>query len=719
MSDRIAIAALSLLSFLSLFVAPWAAISRQTGARSSVLLLPNTFIDFSGRTDPVAIQGLGIVFVLSLSLLAVLLLSSFLKQRYLIWLTAGLVLVATTAWGLNNVQSSVRDVRLGLIDEAITEALADPSDRIDIAALEEVQARASERPVDMTLLRSRQAGFTIRRLAYPNSGLSLAAFLALVTGGLAAFFGLKTFKGMSRIIERILTVVAVPAVAIFLSLLVAAVVILTLEATPVGRDIQIEGTRMWLAGRLETLWYAYMTLFANSLGTVGGFAESLKFATPLIFTGLAVAFGFQAGLFNIGAPGQMVLGAIGAMLVGLYMPGPRFIVLPLAVLGAAVGGGIWGGIPGWLKARFGANEVINTILMNYIASSILLFILSDTLNFSVSALWAIGFLGALLVLLVLLTLIAPVRRTFAKAPRLVSAGVGVTALLGILLIGALTSGSGFRELRMPFKVPGSEPKSYPLQEEARLQKLPDLLGVNEGTVGDAVLSLNLALIAALLGTILVFFLLPRFRRLNLWQRLLGSLVGGAVLYGIGAVAGLSRREVIIPPTNLNTSFLIAIGAAVFMYYFMWRTKWGYELRAVGVAPKAAEYGGADISRNTILAMTLSGAFAGLTACHYVLGGALEEYSLRQAIPTNDGFDGIAVALLGNNTPVGVVLSAFLFGVLKNGGTRLDVTFSALTRDVVSMIVALVVLFIAAKGFLPDSVTDPVRRRLGLAKEEDA
>ena len=133
----------------------------------------------------------------------------------------------------------------------------------------------------------------------------------------------------------------------------------------------------------------------------------------------------------------------------------------------------------------------------------------------------------------------------------------------------------------------------------------------------------------------------------------------------------------------------------------------------GSRRKAAEYGGASIARNTVLALALSGAFAGLTATHYVLGGALEEYSLRQALPTNDGFDGIAVALLGGNTPLGVVLSAFLFGVLKNGGTLLNITFSDLTRDVVSMILALVVLFIAAKGFLPGSVTDPLRRRLYL------
>jgi general nucleoside transport system permease protein len=116
-------------------------------------------------------------------------------------------------------------------------------------------------------------------------------------------------------------------------------------------------------------------------------------------------------------------------------------------------------------------------------------------------------------------------------------------------------------------------------------------------------------------------------------------------------------------------------------------------------------------------MTLSGALAGLAACHYVLGGTLEDFSLRQAIPLSDGFDGIAVALLGNNTPLGVVLSALLFGVLKNGGVVLNLTFTDLNRYVVSMILALVVLFIAAKGFLPDWMTNPLKRIA--AQEEKA
>src|SRR5690606_13700759 len=175
----------------------------------------------------------------------------------------------------------------------------------------------------------------------------------------------------------------------------------------------------------------------------------------------------------------------------------------------------------------------------------------------------------------------------------------------------------------------------------------------------------------------------------------------------------------IPPTNLNASFLIALIAAGATYVFLFRTRWGYELRAVGLAPGAAEYGGADLGRNTIMAMAISGGLAGLTATHYVLGGALEDYSLRQSIPTGDGFDGIAVALLAGNHPFGILLSALLFGVLKYGGSVLNITFPNLTREVVSMILALVVLFIAAKGFLPQRFINPAfRRRFGAGAGQD-
>lgn len=272
---------------------------------------------------------------------------------------------------------------------------------------------------------------------------------------------------------------------------------------------------------------------------------------------------------------------------------------------------------------------------------------------------------------------------------------------------------------LPFKAPGSEPKSYPLQPGARIPQLPALLGIdlseNPG-VNPAVI--DLAAWLAPVVALLALWLSPRVGLRRLLPRLVAAAATWGIAYLILSLFGLDRLRLEVPPTNLNLSFVLALLAALFMQVFLWRTKWGYEMRAVGVSPKAAEYGGADLGRNVVVAMAISGAFAGLTATHYVLGGALEDYSLRQSLPTNDGFDGIAVALLGGNTPLGVVLSAFLFGVLKNGGSVLNITFSGLTRDVVSMILALVVLFIAAKGFLPERLANPLRRRQALYAEQD-
>ncbi len=716
MAERLTVAALAILTLLSLWVAPWAAINREVGARSTLLLLPNRIIDFTGRTEPLTFPGQGTTMLITITALALIAAAAVInrRRRYTLWFVSGLALIVVTATGLTSLSRAVSTARVSAFSEAVQRALERPRDNMDIPALEQIIAQAPERPLEASRTAARAAGVNVRRLPYNDAGIGLAAFLSITVGALAMLFSLRLSQRLSKLIDRMLAAAAVPATSILLSLLAAAVVVLALQPTPIGRDVEISGGFLALVGRLDTLWYAYQTLFADSLGTLGGFMESLKFSTPLIFTGLAVAFGFRAGLFNIGAPGQMVLGAIAAMLVGVYMPGPRVIVLPLAVLASAVGGGIWGAIPGWLKARFGANEVINTIMMNFIAASLLLFVLSSEQIFTASALRMITVIGLFALVALIVSIIAPLRAIFSRSPRIFLAVSGVALLALVIVFGLPRASDTAVDLNLNLKAPGLEAKSYPLSEASRLNQLPALAGIDlEETPGAQVVPINYALYLASLAALLALIFAPRLnKRLQGWGgRIIAAVVTGGVIYALAAAFGLSALDTLVPPAKLNTSFILALLTAVLMYYLMWRTKWGYELRAVGLAPKAAEYGGASIARNVILAMAISGAFAGLTATHYVLGGALEDYSLRQSLPTNDGFDGIAVALLGANTPVGVVLSAFLFGVLKNGGSVLNITFSGLTRDVVSMILALVVLFIAAKGFLPDSVTNPLRRRV--------
>jgi simple sugar transport system permease protein len=118
----------------------------------------------------------------------------------------------------------------------------------------------------------------------------------------------------------------------------------------------------------------YGLMLRETFGTGYGLGQTLFKATPLVFTGLAVALGFRAGLFNIGAEGQLYLGAFAAGLTGIAVAGlPALIALPLCLVAAALAGAAWGGIPGVLKARFGAHEVINTIMMNFIAFALVSF----------------------------------------------------------------------------------------------------------------------------------------------------------------------------------------------------------------------------------------------------------------------------------------------------------------------------------------------------------
>ena len=142
-----------------------------------------------------------------------------------------------------------------------------------------------------------------------------------------------------------------PALAFLLSLLLSGIIVALMGENPFA---------------------VYYTFFANSLFSIRGISYTLFYATPLIFTGLSVSLAFRSGLFNIGAEGQLYIGSITAAVIALEMPPgtPAYVMLPLCVMGAFLAGGIWGVIPGILKAYLGAHEVINTIMMNFIAVAI-------------------------------------------------------------------------------------------------------------------------------------------------------------------------------------------------------------------------------------------------------------------------------------------------------------------------------------------------------------
>lgn len=301
---------------------------------------------------------------------------------------------------------------------------------------------------------------------------------------------------------------------------------------------------------------AYIVFLQQSVFSINGIAFTLFYATPLIFTGLAVAFGFHCGLFNIGGEGQLYVGAMAVTLVAISLDGlSAWVLIPVCFAVAFLSGGIWGGIPGLLKARFGGHEVINTIMMNYIA-------------FGITNYFVVG----------------PFHR------------------------------KGTQVLETEF-----------IPEEARIPRLHDLIpSIPES--------------------------LP-----------------------------------------LNLGFIIALLTCLFVYLLLWKTKWGYEIRAVGISNTVAEYAGIRVKKNMVLAMFFSGGFAGMVAIHEVMG---YRFTYHDSFSGQAGFIGIAVALLGRNHPVGVVLAALLFGALNRGSLFLDLEFENLSRDFVLVLQGVIVLFVA-------------------------
>lgn len=124
----------------------------------------------------------------------------------------------------------------------------------------------------------------------------------------------------------------------------------------------------------------YAALLDGAFGSTNALADTLVKATPLLLVGLGICIAFRGGVINIGGEGQMILGALAGTVVGLMLPeAPGLLVVPLALLAGLLAGAVWGGIPGYLKARFNVNEILSTIMMNVIAVQLMNLLLRDAL----------------------------------------------------------------------------------------------------------------------------------------------------------------------------------------------------------------------------------------------------------------------------------------------------------------------------------------------------
>lgn len=340
--------------------------------------------------------------------------------------------------------------------------------------------------------------------------------------------------------SRAWAVLAVPIVVTVLSMLVGAVIILASELIVTGRKFD-----PWLP------FTAYAALLEGAFGSPEAIVSTLVYTVPLVFGGLAVAFGFKAGLFNIGVQGQFLVGALGAVIVGVGMAGaPPPVAILAATLAGIAGGALWGFIPGFLKAASGAHEVVSTIMLNYVA---------------------------------------------------------------VELLAALVSG--------PLKVPKSpSPVTY--------------------DVGNAA-----------------------------WPIILGD--------------------------TGHIGIILAPLAAIFVWWLLFRTTWGFEVRSVGASPDAARYAGMRPKALIIATMTFSGALGGLAGTSVLLGVT---HSMTSSFGTTVGFDAIAVALLARSSPLGVLASALLFGALRAGAGLMQIN-AGIPVELVDVLQATILLFLVASPVL--------------------
>jgi simple sugar transport system permease protein len=394
-------------------------------------------------------------------------------------------------------------------------------------------------------------------------------------------------------------------------------------------------------GRLETVGEAYWGLLRGAFIKERGFSESLVAAIPYVFLSLGLALGFKTGLFNIGVEGQFYMGAIAAAWAGQAITGvPAIIHLPLTLLAGALGGALWAGIPGYLKAKTGAHEVISTMMMNYVAFRLTEFLISGPLRAQGAA----------------STIQTPRISPGAELWSLWDIPARLAEPLNALAVGL---GLGFLVWLIARAVQG---KSQIANRKSQTDGAQDTVRNTQYAIRR-----HTPLLIAGAITLLAFLALPPLTRL--WWPFTDQY------------------------DRLHLGLVLAVLAAVAVWWLLWKTTIGFELRTVGANPNAARYAGMSITRNVVLGMALSGALAGLAGAVEVIG-----VSICRCLPlffsSGYGFDSIAIALLGRNNPFGILASSFLFGAMRNGADLMELS-SGVSKYIISLIQALVLLFVAA------------------------
>ena len=348
-----------------------------------------------------------------------------------------------------------------------------------------------------------------------------------------------------------------PVLATLAALGVGAVMLLVLKVNPVE---------------------AYAALWDGAFGSTNALAETLVKATPLLLVGIGICISFRGDVINIGGEGQMIVGAVLATWVGLTFTGlPGWLTITLSMLAGFLGGAVWGGIPGVLKAYFSVNEILSTVMMNAIAVQLMNFL-----------------------------------------------------------------------LRGPMIDPAQAEMASQIPQTARLEEI---------------------------------FRLPR-----------------------------------LVPTRLHLGSLIAVILAVLVYILLWRTTLGYRIRAVGQNPHASRYAGIKVQRYMVLALLLSGAFAGLAGATQVFGVNYRMITdgSSSGFTGSAGFNGIVAALFGGLHPILTIPASILFGALLVGANKMQRVVQV-PSALITALNGLVVVFVVSSEIIRKRRQ---RRREAVAKREN-
>ena len=341
-----------------------------------------------------------------------------------------------------------------------------------------------------------------------------------------------------------LEVIVIPILNIIMALFFAGLIMLAIGVNPVD---------------------AVGIMIFGAFGYDEAIGYTLYYTTNFIFTGLAVAVAFHASLFNIGGEGQAYIGGLGVGLVFLLLDRylPAILLIPIGIMAAGLFGAAWAFIPAWLQAYRGSHIVITTIMFNFIAASLMVYLLVNVL----------------------------------------------------------------------IKPGQMSPESRVFDESAWLPFMHEFL----------------------------------------------------------AIFGM---EVTRSPLNLSLFFALLCCLLVWLY--IWRTRWGYELRTAGFSEDAAVYAGIRPKKVIVSAMCISGALAGFVAVNEIMG---VHHRLLLNFTAGYGFTGIAVSLMGRNHPVGIIMASLLFGVLYQGGAELAFEIPKITREMVVAIQGLIILFSGALALM--------------------